>query len=403
MKDLTNTFEADRVPIKLLLFIDKRPSSGDYVQQIRGHLKELDKEQTFSLEIVDVSEQPYLVEHFRLIATPALVKFAPGKQQVISGSNILSQLNQWWPHWLQESESLAEAAATHSPMDKNGDTPWNASPSGTLQEQGELAHSVEVMKLSDEIFHLKQEKEDLEAQLQFKNRIVAMLAHDLRNPLTAASIAVETLELGYGDQTCDQRKTALSPELTAQLLRHAKTQIRAMDRMISDILQTAKGAAADLQIQPQETSFNNLFAETMASMQNKFEARSQQIDVDIPQDLPPVYVDAGQIQRVLYNLLDNAIKYTPEGGGLYISALHRTTQKIQVCVQDTGPGIPKEKREEIFEDSFRLQRDESKDGYGLGLALCRRIIRAHYGQIWVESSPGEGSQFFFTLPVFRSA
>jgi two-component system clock-associated histidine kinase SasA len=236
----------------------------------------------------------------------------------------------------------------------------------------------------------------------FKNRIVAMLAHDLRNPLTAASIAVETLELGYGTQEENKRRTTLSPDLTAQLLRHAKTQIRAMDRMISDILQTAKGAAADLQIQPQETSFNNLFAETLASMRNKFEARSHTVDVDIPQDLPPVYVDAGQIQRVLYNLLDNAIKYTPKGGNLYISALHRTTQKIQVSIQDTGPGIPHENHDKIFEDSFRLQRDEKKDGYGLGLALCRRIIRAHYGQIWVESSPGEGSQFFFTLPVFRS-
>jgi two-component system clock-associated histidine kinase SasA len=208
--------------------------------------------------------------------------------------------------------------------------------------------------------------------------------------------------MGYGDKSSEETRSKLSPKLTAQLLRHAKTQIRAMDRMISDILQTAKGAAADLQIQPQETSFNNLFAETLASMRNKFEARSQSVDIDIPQDLPPVYVDAGQIQRVLYNLLDNAIKYTPEGGELYVSALHRTTQKIQICVQDTGPGIPQEKREEIFEDSFRLQRDESKDGYGLGLALCRRIIRAHYGQIWVESSPGEGSQFLFTLPVFRS-
>lgn len=395
MEDLSTNFEADRVPIKLLLFIDKRPSSGDYVQQLRQHLKHLDEtDQEFSLDVVDVSEQPYLVEHFRLITTPALVKFAPGKQQVISGSNILQQLDQWWPHWQKEVGAIAEAS-----IDRNGQ--WMNAPRAAAQED-ELAHSVEVMKLSDEIFHLKQGKEDLEAQLQFKNRIVAMLAHDLRNPLTAASIAVETLELGYGEEAEDKRKTVLSPDLTAQLLRHAKTQIRAMDRMISDILQTAKGASADLHIQPQETSFNNLFAETLASMRNKFEARSQTLDIDIPQDLPPVYVDAGQIQRVLYNLLDNAIKYTPEGGELYVTALHRTTQKIQVCIQDTGPGIPDEKRDQIFEDSFRLQRDEQKDGYGLGLALCRRIIRAHYGQIWVESSPGEGSQFLFTLPVFRS-
>ena len=392
MENLTHTFDTDQVPIKLLLFIDKRPSSGEYAQELRNHLKKLEGGQAFSLDVVDVSEQPYLVEHFRLIATPALVKFSPGKQQVITGSNILSQLDKCWPHWQQEAESIF-----NSPLSNDLDVVSN----GDASVQGELAHSVEVMKLSDEIFRLKQDKEDLEAQLQFKNRIVAMLAHDLRNPLTAASIAVETLELGYGAKS-SHRRTRLSPELTAQLLHHAKTQIRAMDRMISDILQTAKGAAADLLIQPQEASFNDLFAGALASMRNKFEARSQQVEIDIPQDLPHVYVDSGQIQRVLFNLLDNAIKYTPEGGELSISALHRTTQKIQVSVKDTGPGIPEENCEKIFEESFRLQRDEEKDGYGLGLALCRRIIRAHYGQIWVESTIGEGSQFFFTLPVYRS-
>ena len=81
-------------------------------------------------------------------------------------------------------------------------------------------------------------------------------------------------------------------------------------------------------------------------------------------------------------------------------ALHRTTQKVQVTIHDTGPGIPADNKEKIFEDSYRLQRDESKDGYGLGLALCQRIIRAHYGQIWVDSEPGNGSWFYFTLPVY---
>lgn len=392
MEELTQAFDAAPIQIKLLLFIDKRPSSGEYAQQLRNHLKQLDSEQKFFLDVVDVSEQPYLAEHFRLVVTPALVKFAPGEQQVITGSNILSQLDQWWPRWQREAEF-----ALNSYSQSDSSTASN----GKASAQGELSHSVEVMKLSDEIFRLKQDKEDLEAQLRFKNRIVAMLAHDLRNPLTAASIAVETLELGYGEKS-SQRGKFLSADLTAQLLRHARTQIRAIDCMISDILQTAKGATADLQIQPQETSLNDLVANALASVNNKLEARSQQVEVDIPQDLPHIYVDSSQIQRVLSNLLDNAIKYTPEVGKIYISALHRTTQKIQITVGDTGPGIPKEKCEKIFEDSFRLQRDKEKDGYGLGLALCRRIIRAHYGQIWVESILGEGSQFSFTLPVYRS-
>jgi two-component system clock-associated histidine kinase SasA len=142
--------------------------------------------------------------------------------------------------------------------------------------------------------------------------------------------------------------------------------------------------------------------DVLEGMAAKIDANQQTVTLEIPQDLPSVYIDASQVQRVLSNLLDNAIKYTPIGGFINITALHRTTQKIQVAIQDTGPGIPAENQDRIFEESFRLKRDEEKDGYGLGLALCRRILRAHYGRIWVESSPGEGSQFVFTLPVYRS-
>ncbi len=85
-----------------------------------------------------------------------------------------------------------------------------------------------------------------------------------------------------------------------------------------------------------------------------------------------------------------------------LSVLHRTTQKVQVSIRDDGLGIPKEKQRYIFDDQFRLDRDKDREGYGIGLALCRRIILAHYGQIWVDSTPNQGSCFHFTLPVFRS-
>ena len=119
------------------------------------------------------------------------------------------------------------------------------------------------------------------------------------------------------------------------------------------------------------------------------------------QDVPAVYADEELIRQVIVNLLDNAVKYTPEGGKVTMSILHRTTQKVQVSICDTGPGIPEEKRERIFEGHFRLQRDQGKEGYGLGLSLCRKIIRVHYGQIWVDSVLGQGSCFHFTLPVYR--
>jgi len=390
MEATSQASQASKVPLKLLLFIDKRPSSRDHVRQIRQYLKTLEAHFHVSLDVVDVGEHPYLAEHYRLVASPALIKIAPLPQRRLTGSDIVPQLQHWWPRWHQEAQAqlMAPGSGTH------GDE------TGCHDGHDSIAHSAELMKLSDDIFRLNQVKEELEAQLRFKNRIIAMMAHDLRNPLTAASIAIDTLEMGYGNPSA--RPTKLSPELTTQLLKHAKTQIRAMDHMITDILQTAKGASADLQIQPQDLDLKALCLEVLGAMQNRIQDKQQRVPIDIPQDLPHVYADGSQIQRVIVNLLDNAIKYTPVQGTVEISALHRTTQKVQVTIHDSGPGIPKEDRDHIFAERFRLQRDQGQDGYGLGLALCQRIIRAHYGQIWVDSVVGEGSYFHFTLPVYRA-
>jgi two-component system, OmpR family, clock-associated histidine kinase SasA len=135
-------------------------------------------------------------------------------------------------------------------------------------------------------------------------------------------------------------------------------------------------------------------------MRVRYKAKSHKIEKDIPNDLPRVYADPERIRQVLVNLIDNAIKYTPDGGVITVAGLHRTTQKIQFSIGDTGPGIPEENRDRIFENHFRLERDEEKDGYGIGLSLCQRIIRAHYGQIWVTSNSAGGALFHFTLPVY---
>ncbi|MBD0336453.1 MAG: histidine kinase [Cyanobacteria bacterium Co-bin13] len=391
MEDSVNGIRQDiQLPLKLLLFIDKRPGSAEHVQQIRHYLRGLEEHFSFHLDVVDVGEQPYLAEHYKLVASPALIKLSPPPQQTLAGRDIIPQLEMWWPRWYREAaDSVKTSVKAGSPENLSLD----------LEEfKTEISHSAEIMKLSDEIFRLNQTKEELEAQLRFKNRIIAMLAHDLRNPLTAASIAVETLEMGHVPR--GERSINLSPELTAQLLKHAKTQIRAIDRMITDILNAARGGSVNLQLQPQELNLKDLCLEVMDSFQRRFAEKQQEVVTDIPQDLPTVYADSVQVRRVVVNLIDNAVKYTPEGGRIEIMALHRTTQKVQVTINDTGPGIPSENQEKIFEESYRLQRDESKDGYGLGLALCQRIIRAHYGQIWVDSKPDSGSCFYFTLPVY---
>ncbi|MBD2103746.1 histidine kinase [Leptolyngbya sp. FACHB-261] len=362
--------------LKLLLFVDRRPGAQELIRQARSLLERLGSGLQMELEVVDICEQPYLVEHFKLVATPALVKINPSPRQTLAGNNLVYQIEHWWPRWQQE---LVEASSDGASLDQG------------KREADSLAASAQVLRLSDELFRLQQEKEELQQQLAFKDRILAMLAHDLRNPLTAASIALETIELS-GDR--------LTPQLMAQMVRHARTQTKAMNRMITDILQAARGTSAEFTIAACQFDITHLCKEVLLHLRNRFDSKQQTIEEDLPTDLPLVYADTERIRQVLINLLDNASKYTPAGGTIQMRAMHRTTQKVQISVGDNGPGIPEENRERIFEDQFRLKRDEAQDGYGIGLSLCRRIIRAHYGQIWVDSVPGCGSSFHFTLPVF---
>jgi two-component system, OmpR family, clock-associated histidine kinase SasA len=366
-----------QVPLQILLFVDQRPASREQIRQIRGFLKDRSAECPFELEIVDVGEQPYLAEHFRLIATPTLIKLYPEPRQSLTGSDLIVQLKNCWSRW---QKSIEEAPQSAEPTASVGD-------------------SAELIKLTDEVFRLQREKEKLQAQIQFKDQIISMLAHDLRNPLTAASIAIETLEIAY--KQTDAQPSRLTPQMTANLLKHGRTQIRTIDRMITDILQAARGTSSELHIQPEKIDLKALCDDVLLGLSDRIQSKKQKIETDMPSDLPIVYADVERIRQVLVNILDNAIKYTPDGGKIQVSILHRTSQKVQVSICDTGPGVPPENRDRIFEDHYRLQRDEAQDGYGIGLSLCQRIVRAHYGQIWVDSLANQGSCFHFTLPVFR--
>jgi len=398
---------SSETPLQLLLFVDKRPSSGEKIRQIRTRLNALGKDYPFDLQIIDVGDQPHLVEHFKLVATPALIKYHPEPRHILAGSDIVAQLDHWWSRWQQTAEAFqaeqqGEFKDLASPWDNFNESTGNSNSQNNSAAFSPISHITEITHLSDEIFRLKQQNEEFQEQLKFKDRLIAMLAHDLRNPLTAVSIALETLEMGFGLSDDGGYSDRFNRNTVSQVIRHARTQAKALDRMIADVLQAARGSGGYLQIQPKRLDLAALCKEVLQDQQKQFETKEQEITTDIPGDLPQVYADPERVRQVLTNLLDNAIKYTPVNGTIQLSVLHRTTQKVQVSICDTGPGIPEENRERIFEDRYRLKRDESKDGYGIGLALCQRIVRAHYGQIWVDSEVNQGSCFHFTLPVYRS-
>ena len=375
-----------KILLQLLLFIDDRPSSEKQVRQVRNYLKNLQSNYSFNLEVVEIEKQPHLVEHLKLVATPALVKISPGRKQTLAGSNLIEQLEKWWPRW-QEIQEFNPDDRQESIVEDFETT--------TLQQEANYAEKI---KLSDEIFSLKQEKEQLEAQLHFKDQILAMLAHDLRTPLTAASMAVETIELSEKNNKLEKKRLK---SLKQKLFRQTKNQFGIMERMIGDLLQNSQAVNAKLEVKPSAISLQPLCQDVITQFSSRLKQKSMTFESDIPQDIPKVYADEELIRQLIGNLIDNAIKYTPKQGKISLSVLHRTNQKVQVSICDTGLGIPPENKGKIFEDSFRLKRDRAEEGYGIGLAMCKQIVCAHYGQIWVESTPEQGSCFQFTLLVHK--
>ena len=375
-----NVTEPEDGSLQLLLFVDKRSGSIEQSRQVKDYLETLRSSCVFDLQVIDVEEQPYLAEYFKLVATPALIKVYPEPRHILAGNNLVVQLKECWPNWLT--------------MLPNADSDLTLKPS--------LAQSVEVVKLRDEVFQLRQENEELEEQLRFKNCVIAMLAHDLRNPLTASVLAIETLEGQWPNQNGEPPQKILPSNTLTRLANYARTQMQVIEHMITNLLDASLNDGAELSIRPRQLDFCTLCDEVLSDLKPNISAKGQQLIVDVPADLPSVYADQDYIRQVLINLLDNATKYTPEGGCIQLAALHRTTQKIQVSVGDDGPGIPRMMQKIIFKESYRLERDMQKEGYGIGLALCKRIVQGHYGQIWVESTADQGSCFHFTLPVYHA-
>ncbi len=393
MQVIPNQTTNAKLALQLLLFVDSRPHSAEQIQEIRNYLKQWRTEFPYNLEIINVVEEPYLAEHYKLIATPTLLKLYPEPRQVLTGNNIVAQLDKWWVRWqstLTEhlNAQLLESNGLVKPHEPN-QTGKNSS----------VAESAEMIRLSDEVFRLKQEKAELLDQLRFKDQMIAMLAHDIRNPLTAVSLALETLTKAA--TSADGKKIVIAPSLFNRLIQNARNQAKAIDRLIEDILQAAGGERDEFCLHRQQLNLGCLCREILADFSHQFEKKSLNILTDIPNDLPLVYADPDRVRQVVINLLDNACKYSPKGGSIRLSILHRTTQKVQVSISDQGQGIPLENQEHIFKDHFRLQRDRSQKGYGIGLSVCRQLICAHYGQIWVDSQPAKGSTFHFTLPVYQ--
>jgi len=221
---------------------------------------------------------------------------------------------------------------------------------------------------------------------RLRNSLLAALSHDLRTPLAALVGLAESLEL-------------TKPELGGVQLDTARAiaeQARRMSSLVNNLLDMARIQSGQVKLRREWQSVEEVVGSALKSAQPALE--KHRVEVNLPRDLPLVEFDATLIERVLYNLLDNAGKYTPSGTVIQIAA-EASRGQLLVIVSDNGPGVPEGQREAIFEKFTRGSRESATPGVGLGLAISRAIVEAHRGKIWVEENPGGGARFCLTLPL----
>lgn len=230
----------------------------------------------------------------------------------------------------------------------------------------------------------------LAAVEQTRRRLLADLAHELRTPVATIDAYLEGLEDGVA--TLDAE--------TADVLR---TQTRRLAMLAEDLGAISRAEEGRLELHLSSTAPDALVGTATAACAERYAAKGVHLDSQVPTGLPPVQVDADRIGQVLGNLLDNALRHTPPGGTVTVSA-RRDDGDVELLVSDTGEGIPAEHLRHVFERFYRVDvaRDRAHGGSGIGLAIAKALIEAHGGQIGADSpGPGRGATFTVRLPASR--
>jgi len=218
---------------------------------------------------------------------------------------------------------------------------------------------------------------------------ISNVSHELRTPLASLSALVETLQDGALED----------PTMAQRFLNHMERELTAMTQIVEELLELSRIESNRAPFFMQSTPLEALMQTPAERMMPQAERAGLTLEVEYPESLPPVLADAERIQRVITNLLHNAIKFTPAGGCVTLFARRENEDRVVIAVRDTGVGIAPEEQARIFERFYKADRARSSGGTGLGLAIAKHIVQAHRGQIWVESVEGRGSTFYFSLPV----
>jgi len=226
-----------------------------------------------------------------------------------------------------------------------------------------------------------------------KSQFLTNVSHELRTPLTAIVTYGEILRDGLLGEISPRQRDAIESMIGS---------CRQLLAMIEEILTYARSTATTIDIRPGEFGLREMVAEVRRMNESLLDRKNLTFTVELGEGLPPVWADRDKVAHVLRNLMGNAIKFTPEGGWVKVQARAAPGQPgwLQIEVADNGIGIEPEHHELIFREFAQVDSSRARihHGTGLGLSIARRFVELHGGRIWVESTLGEGSRFFFTLP-----
>jgi two-component system sensor histidine kinase SaeS len=222
-----------------------------------------------------------------------------------------------------------------------------------------------------------------------RQQLIAAVSHDLRNPLASVRAMVESINDGVVTDEPTIRR----------YLHHLQREVEYLSRLIDDLFELSQIDAGLIALQLDWANLQDVISDTLESVSAQAAQQKLAVEGVVDEGLPPVLMDTRRVQRVLYNLVQNALRHTPSDGTIRIEA-RDAGPEVRVVVSDTGEGIPTEDLPRIFEQFYRGDRARSRDssGGGLGLSIAEGIVAAHGGRIWAESAVGLGSTFTFTLP-----
>jgi two-component system, OmpR family, phosphate regulon sensor histidine kinase PhoR len=217
---------------------------------------------------------------------------------------------------------------------------------------------------------------------------ISNVSHELRTPMASLRALVDTLRDGALDD----------PPAAYRFLDRMEIEVDALTQMVEELLELSRIESGQVPLRLDSVPISAVIFPAVERLRPQAERNHLTLKIDVPRDLPRVLIDAGRIHQVVTNLVHNAIKFTQERGDISIVA-HAEGDHVKVQVADTGVGIPATEINRIFERFYKTDRSRAAGGTGLGLAIAKHIVQAHGGEIWAESTEGEGSRFTFTMPL----